>query len=173
MTDWIKASNPTAAITTEADALAAARASAVAIFLGVAWGIVGVVQMFMGQAEMTEAATAAAAASDPAAAGIAGAMVQGVLYFGIAMVVVQLVLGFVQWAKPNVVIPIIFAILVVGGAALAVMGMMNAQEGAPSAPLWQTIVGFIILAIQLIMHIAGIRGARKLDQIRMDAAQNY
>ena len=34
MTDWIKASNPTAPVTTEADAIAAARASAVAIFIG-------------------------------------------------------------------------------------------------------------------------------------------
>ena len=42
MTDWIKASNPTAPITTEAEAIGATRASAVAIFLGVLWGIVGI-----------------------------------------------------------------------------------------------------------------------------------
>lgn len=173
MTDWLRASNPTAPITTEAEALAAARASALAIFLGVLWGIVGVVQMFMSQAEMTEAA-AAAAASDPAAAGMVGAMVQGMLYFAVAMVVIQAILGFVQWAKPNIVIPIIFAILVVGGAAMAAIGMMAATEEArQTAPMWQTIVGFIILAIQLLLHIAGIRGARQLDKLRMDAAQNY
>jgi hypothetical protein len=37
MTDWIKASNPTATITTEAEAIGA-WASALAIFLGVIWG---------------------------------------------------------------------------------------------------------------------------------------
>jgi hypothetical protein len=42
MTDWIKAVNPMASITTEAEAIGAARASALAIFLGVIWGAVGV-----------------------------------------------------------------------------------------------------------------------------------
>jgi len=170
MTDWIKASNPTASMTTETEALAAARASAVAIFLGVVWGIVGVVQMVMSQTELKEAA-AAAAASDPAAAGMAGAMVQGVLYFAIAMLVIQVILGWVQWAKPNVVIPIIFAILVVGGGAMAAFGLMAAPESAATTPMWQTVLSFIILVIQLIMHIAGIRGARALERIQMDAAR--
>lgn len=172
MTDWVRASNPTAPIANEAEATAAARASAIAIFLGVLWGIVGVVQMFMSQAEMTEAA-AAAAASDPAAVGMVGAMVQGMLYFAVAMVVIQAILGFVQWTKPNIVIPIIFAILVVGGAAIAASGLMATPEGAaPTAPMWQTVVGFIILAIQLVLHIAGIRGASKLDKLRFEAANS-
>jgi uncharacterized membrane protein len=173
MTDWIKAMNPSSPINTESDAVAAARASAIAIFLGVAWGLVGVVQGFMSQEQMTEAAAAAAAASDPAAAGMAGPMVQGILYFTVAVVVIQAVLGLVQWTKPNVVIPIIFAILVVGGAVLALLGLMNAPANAPAAPLWQTVVGFIVLAVQLVLHVAGIRGARQLDKIRMDAAQAY
>lgn len=37
MSEWIKAMNPTAPITTEPEAVRAARASAIAIFLGVAW----------------------------------------------------------------------------------------------------------------------------------------
>lgn len=170
MTDWAKAMNPSSSIATEAEAIGAARASALAIFLGAAWGVVGTVQIFLKQAEMTEAAQAAAA-GDPAAAGMVGAMVQGVLYFAVAMVVIQLILGLVQWAKPNVVIPIIFAILVAGGAAMSLFGLMNAPEGADTAPLWQTVLGFAILAVQMILHIAGIRGARALDRIRMEAAQ--
>ena len=70
MTDWIKASNPTASITTEADAIAAARASALAIFLGVIWGAVGVFLLISGGSAEMEAAMAQAAADQPEMAGM-------------------------------------------------------------------------------------------------------
>ena len=131
MTDWIKAVNPMASITTEAEATGASRASALAIFLGVIWSAIG-------------------------------------------LCVIQLVLGLVQWAKPNVVIPIIFAILVAFSLLSGLFGMvMSGQEGAAeaAAPGWQLYVGLVILVIQLDLHIAGIRGARALDRIRLAAAQ--
>lgn len=176
MTDWAKAVNPSSPITNEGEAVAAARASAIAIFLGVLWGIVGVVQMITQKSAMTAAAVANA--GDPAAASMAGAMIQGAMYFAIGIVVVQLILGLVQWAKPNIVIPIIFLILVIGGGLLAVLGLVmassmpNAAE-TPQAPMWQTAIGFVILVVQAVMHFAGIRGARKLDKIRFDAANTY
>ena len=96
MTDWIKASNPTAAITTEADALAAARASAVAIFLGVLWGIVGIVYLMTAGQAIMDAAVAQASAESPEAAGMAGMMAQGVVWMAAFFVACQLVLGLVQ-----------------------------------------------------------------------------
>ena len=97
------------------------------------------------------------------------------MWSAIGICVIQLVLGLVQWAKPNIVIPIIFAILVAFGLVSGVFGLMMAgQEGMPesaAAPTWQVYVGFVILVIQLVLHIAGIRGARALDRIRMAAAQ--
>ncbi|MDP2116391.1 MAG: hypothetical protein Q8J71_03235, partial [Brevundimonas sp.] len=62
MTDWVRASNPTAPITSEAEAIAAARASAIAIFLGVIWGIVGIIYLMTAGQAMMEAAMAQAAA---------------------------------------------------------------------------------------------------------------
>ncbi|TPW06671.1 MAG: hypothetical protein FD125_144 [bacterium] len=176
MTDWIKASNPTASITTEAEAIGAARASALAIFLGVIWGGIGVALLMTGggSAEI-EAAVAQASADTPEMAGMGGAMVQIALWTAVGFCALQLVIGLVQWAKPNIVIPIIFAILVAFGLASGALGMMMAgQEGMPdsaAAPTWQTYVGLVILVIQLVLHIAGIRGARALDKIRMAAAQ--
>lgn len=175
MTDWIKASNPTAAITTEAEAVAAARASALAIFLGVIWGGVGVaLLMTTGSAEV-EAAVAQAAADAPEMAGMGEAVMQFAMWSAIGLCVIQLVLGLVQWAKPNIVIPIIFAILVAFGLVSGVFGlMMSGAEGMPetaAAPQWQIWAGFVVLVVQMILHIAGIRGARALDRIRMDAAQ--
>ena len=175
MTEWIKAANPANTITTETEALAAARVSALAIFLGVAWGIVGVVYMMTIGAGAIEAAAAQAAADAPEVPGMAGMVTQAALWMGVGMIVIQLILGFVQWSKPNIVIPIVFVILVAFGLVSGVFGLMMAdQQEIPAAaqtPMWQTAIGFVILVIQLVMHIAGIRGASKLDKIRMAAAQ--
>lgn len=175
MTDWMKASNPTAKITTEAEAIAAARASALAIFLGVIWGAVGVFLLISGGSAEMEAAMAQVSADAPEMAGMGGLMMQIAIWTAIGFCVIQLLLGLVQWAKPNVVIPIIFAILVAFGLAQGAFSLlMVGQAGVPetaAAPSWQLYVGLVILVIQLVLHIAGIRGAGALDRIRMAAAQ--
>ncbi|HZV84056.1 MAG TPA: hypothetical protein VFF48_03635 [Brevundimonas sp.] len=177
MTDIMRALNPTAPITNEAEARDAARASAIAIFLGVIWGLVGIAYLLTaGQAAMA-AAVAQASAEGPEAAGMAGMMAQAALWMSIALVVIQLVLGFVQWTKPGIVIPIIFAILVAFGLVSGVLGlMMTGQQDVPEAarsPMWQIAIGFVVMVVQLVLHITGIRGARKLDQLRFEAAQTY
>ncbi|MGV8928169.1 MAG: hypothetical protein ACOH1E_00320 [Brevundimonas sp.] len=163
-----------APINTEAEATAAARASAIAIFLGVLWGIVGVIYlMTAGQAVMA-AAMAQASADAPEMAGMTGAMTQVALWMSVGFVVIQLILGLVQWAKPNIVIPIIFLILVAFGLVSGVFGLVMAgQPGMPetaAAPAWQTWLGMIILIVQLILHSAGVRGASRLDKLRFQAA---
>lgn len=175
MTDWIKASNPTAPLITEAEATAAARASALAIFLGVVWGAVGVAILVTSGSAEIEAAMAQASADAPEMAGMGGVVTQIALWSAIGLCGIQLVFGLVQWARPNVVIPIIFAILVGLGLVTGLFGLMMAgQEGMPetaATPAWQVWVGLGVLAVQMIMHIAGIRGARALDRLRMAAAQ--
>src|SRR5690606_8579872 len=123
MTDWVRASNPTAPINNEAEATAAARASAIAIFLGVLWGIVGIVYLMTAGQAVMEAAMAQASADAPEMAGMAGVMTQAALWMSVGLVVIQLVLGLVQWAKPNIVIPIIFVILVAFGLVSGLAGM--------------------------------------------------
>jgi len=175
MTDWIKASNTSGPITTEPEALAAARASALAIFLGVIWGGIGIALLMTGGSAEVEAAMAQASADSPEMAGMGGAVMQIAMWTAIGFCAIQLVLGLVQWAKPNIVIPIIFAILVVFGLGSGLLGLMMAgQANMPetaATPTWQTWLGLVILVVQLVMHIAGIRGARALDRIRMAAAQ--
>lgn len=174
MTDWVRASNPTAPITTEAEATAAARASALAIFLGVLWGTVGIIYLMTAGAAAMEAAMGQASADTPEMAGLTGFMTQAALWMAVGFVVIQLVLGLVQWSKPNIVIPIIFLILVAFGLISGLMGLMMAGQAdipeAAQAPAWQTSVGLVILVVQLIMHIAGIRGARQLEKLRFEAA---
>lgn len=177
MTDWIRASNPTTPISTEDEAIASARASALAIFLGVLWGVVGVVYLMTAGQAIMDAAVAQASAQNPDAAGMAGVMAQGIVGLSIAFVVVQLVVGLVQWFKPGVVIPIIFALLVAFGLVTGLMAAFGiGQPDTPAAlatPVWQTWGGLVVLVIQMVLHIAGIRGAQKLDKLRMAAAQDY
>ncbi|MBU1540729.1 MAG: hypothetical protein KKC29_04965 [Alphaproteobacteria bacterium] len=175
MTDWIKASNPAAPITTEAEAISAARASALAIFLGVAWGIVGIVYLMTAGQALMDAAIAEASAQSPEAAGMAGMMTQGLIGLSVGLIVIQLIIGLVQWFKPNIVIPIIFAILVAFGlitGLMAALGIGQPENAAAfSNPVWLTWGGIVVMVIELILHIAGIRGARMLDKLRMAAAQ--
>jgi len=144
----------------------------------VIWGIVGVLYLMSGAGqEVMAAALAQSGGESPEMAGMAGMMAQLALWMAIFFVVLQLILGFVQWAKPNKVIPILFIILVVYGIGSAALGQMMAgqMEGAAAAqgPLWLTIGGYVVLVVELVLHIAGVRGASALDRIRMDAAQNY
>lgn len=177
MTDWIRASNPTTPITTEGEAIAAARASAIAIFLGVLWGAVGIAYLMTAGQAFMDAAVAQASTQSPEAADMAGMMANGILGISVFFVVIQLIIGLVQWAKPNVVIPIIFALLVAFGLVTGLMAAFGVgQPEGPAAaanPMWMTWGSLVILVIQLVLHGAGIRGSQKLDKLRMAAAQNY
>lgn len=180
MNNWIKAFNPAATIATEADAVRAARASAVAIFLGVAVGILGIVMLTAGGgiAAMEAAMSTAISEQGGEAAGMAGAagmFAQAMLYMLIITTVIQLVLGFVQWRKPNSVIPILFIVLIVFGIGSGVLNQMQgASMNAPETPMnapWLYALKYVVMVIQLILHTSGVRGASALSKFR--AAQAY
>ena len=156
MSDWITAMNPTAPITTEAEALRAGRASAVSIFIGAVVGAVGVAWTAMNP----DAAPTAAAG-------------QAALWIAVAMVVIQLVLGWVQWREPRKVIAIIFLLLIAFGilSTLAAPMMAGMVPDMPVIPLWQIALSLAIMAVQTVLHVAGLRGINKLDALQMDAAR--
>lgn len=163
MNDWIKAMNPLSAAATEADALKAARASAIAIFIGAIYGVVG---LTVGMDAMKAGVEAQAAAQTP---GMGDTMFMIAMGLGCALIVVQLVLGFVQWAKPNSIIPIIFVILVAYGLVSIPLGHMMAENMGvepPHVPAWQMATGVVVMVVELILHIAGIRGANALKRFR-------
>lgn len=170
MTDWVRASNPMASIGTEAEALAAARASAIAILVGVLYGAFSLV---VGMAAV-RAGVEAQLAAEPPAGMTADLLVNIALGMGVFLLLVQLVLGWVQWARPGVIIPIIFAILVGWGLvqiAFSIQAAASLGPDALQAPIWTTVVAAAVMLVQLVLHIAGIRGARALDRLRMEAVQ--
>ena len=158
MSDWIKAMNPTAPVTTEAEALRAGRASALSIFIGAA---VGALSLAWSALNPTAASSANAAAGQ-AALGIAA-----------AMVVIQLVLGWVQWREPRKIIAIIFLLLIAFGvlSSLAAPMMAGMVPDMPAIPMWQIALSVVIMAVQAVLHFAGLRGINKLDALQMDAAR--
>lgn len=169
MSGWISAINPLSTPKTEPEARRAVRASALAIGLAVLWHSWGVYYMMTDGRAVMETAMAEATAATPEAAGMMGAMTSIMLGVGVAMVVIQIILGLVQWFKPNIVIPIIFTILVVyglGSTALSQMMVEQAQMTVPTVPMWQMVLGYVVLVVQLILHIAGIRGASVLSKLR-------
>lgn len=172
MTEWIRAINPTSPLDTDAEARTAARVSSLALFLGVVWGILGIVYMLTAGQEAMAAAVKQATADAPEAANAAVLIAQVTVVFSGLWVLVQLGLGVLQWVKPNIVIPIVFVILAALGLFWGVIGTLiaTATNTAAAVPGWQLWTGLLLGVIQLIMHIAGIRGARRLRDLRAQAA---
>ncbi len=168
MSGWISAINPFSNPTTEPQARRAARASALAIGLGVLMSAYGILYMTTFGREEIQAAMDEAMSASPEAAGMAGMIGSAMLGLTVAILVIQAILGLVQWFKPNVVIPIIFVILVIyglGSTGLSLM-MRDQMELSAGAPMWQTWLTMGVMVVQLLLHIAGIRGASALGKLR-------
>ena len=172
MSDWIKAFNPTSPITTEAEAEGAARASAVAMFIGAAVGVVSVVWTLANPGEIQAALDSVNQANpDAAAAAAAGAQVGLWLAGGLA--VLQLILGLVQWRNPGKLLAILFLVLVLFGivSTAATPLIAGAMPNIPVTPMWQIALSMVVMAAQLILLIAGLRGISRLDRLQMEGAR--
>ena len=172
MTDIFKAMNPTAPLATEEAALGAAKVSAVGMVVGAVNTAIG------GWYSSTPAAQEAAArmvhdltgqTADPAQ--IAQQSQFGIMIAG-GFIVLQLILAFVQWRKPNIVLPILFLVLVIWALGGSLLALVVPAFGA-AQPLWLTIAILVLMLIAAVTHIAGIRGASTLDKIRTRAAETY
>lgn len=175
MASLIAGLNPAAKITNEAEAKAAARASAVSILLGVVWGAIGLFYLMSPEgAEATRQAMAAA--ETPETAGMAEAMSGAVVGITGVTIVIQLIFMLIQWAKPNIAIPIIFLLLVIYGLLASLLDVVMADQLAammgpqPQYAAWMTYGSIAVLAVQALLHVAGIRGASALAKFRRAAA---
>ena len=172
MSNLIKAMNPGAPITNEAEATAAARSSAIAIFIGVVVGIVSVVWTLMNP-EVMQQAVAQASADSPEAAAVAEVAATAGLWFAGGLALVQLIFAVLQWRDPKKWIAILFIVLIALGilqtaAAPMLAGMM---PDAPVVPMWQIGLSLVIMVIQVVLHVAGLRGINRLEAMQMDAAR--
>lgn len=171
MNQWLKAMNPKGSIEGEAEAVRAARASAISIFIGVVVGLIGLAWTLANPGAMQEAV--AQAGGDPAVAAAASTAAQVALWMGVGMIVIQLIFGIVQWRDPKKFIAVLFIVLIILGmlSVLAAPMMAGLAPGAPETPMWQLVLSMVVMVVQLILHVGGLRGIARLDQIQMAAAR--
>jgi hypothetical protein len=164
---------PTTPINTESDAAKASKASAIAIFIGVAVGIIGAIWTLM-HPEILANAVAHAEATTPGAGAMAQSSAQMGIYLGYGLIVVQAIFGLIQWRSPAKWIAILFIVLIVLGflmtaAAPVLAGMV---PNAPATPMWQIALSLVILVVQLVLHITGLKGIGKLEKLQLDSANS-
>lgn len=172
MASVITGMNPTAPLRTEAEAEAAAKASAISIFIGVIVALVSVGWSFANPQAMQDAVASAAGGGEVnAEAAAMGA--QFALYLTGGLAVVQLIFGIVQWRNPGKWIAILFLVLLAYGilSTAATPLLAGMVPNAPVIPTWQIALSLVIMVIQVVLHIAGLRGINKLDKLQMDAAR--
>ena len=172
MSTLLKAMNPASPITTEAEAEGAAKASAISIFIGVVVGLVSLAWTIANPASMQDA-VAAASEGDAAAEAMANASLQAGLWMAGGLVAIQLILGVVQWRKPGKFIAILFMVLIAFGvvSSLAAPLMADMAPGMPVTPMWQIALSVVIMIIQFVLHITGLKGIKQLDRIQMEQSR--
>ncbi|WP_298160872.1 hypothetical protein [Brevundimonas sp.] len=172
MSTWLKAMNPASPITTEAEAERAAKASAISIFIGVVVGLVSLAWTMANPAAMQDALAQSAGGDAEVAAGMAAAG-QIALYTAGFLVLIQLILGVVQWRNPGKFIAILFIVLIALGIATSVASplMTASMPNAPVTPMWQIVLSVVIMIIQLVLHVTGLKGIKQLDRIQMEQSR--
>lgn len=172
MSDWIKAINPKGPITNEAEALRAGRASALSIIIGVVVGIASVIWTVLNPQEL-EAAVAMAGADSPEAASMAAAGAQAGIWLAGGLTLIQAIFAFIQWKDPKKWIAILFLVLLAYGivSTLAAPALAGAIPNMPVIPTWQIVLSLAVMAVQVVLHVAGLRGIGRLDAMQMDSAR--
>jgi hypothetical protein len=171
MTDWIKAIHPMAVLDTEAQALAATRASSIGMIIGagrdaiLAWyaANAGAEATRLAVDQMTQRPETAEQMQAATQIGLAGTAV---------MVVLQLALAVVHWRKPSSLLPLVFLMLVVwalGTGALAFVYAVGSQ-GMASQPMGLIVMTLVTMSAAVFLHATAIRGAGRLAEIRKLAA---
>jgi hypothetical protein len=151
MNTWIRAANPLAKGTTEAEQVRAARMGAVALWLTAAKDAMLLV-FLLGSMPLLTAATAGA--------GPNGAAIS--LGLMALLVVIQIAAGLFQWRRPGTMLPIIAGMLT--AYALYEAGMKLAVGVGTLA-----MISIAIMVVALILHIAAVRGATALEKRRSPA----
>jgi hypothetical protein len=149
MNTWIRAANPLAKGTTEAEQVRAARMGAVALWLTAAKDAMLLV-FLLGSMPLLTAATAGA--------GPNGAAIS--LGLMALLVVIQIAAGLFQ--RPGTMLPIIAGMLT--AYALYEAGMKLAVGVGTLA-----MISIAIMVVALILHIAAVRGATALEKRRSPA----
>ena len=161
MKAWLKAFNPLSAIDTEAEAVMAARASAISLWLSGAKWIAAAILMIKDMPRLK--AAIATGADSPVRDLVGNGMVEAMVAITAAIGLFQVMLGGVQWRVPNTIIPIIFLILSAYGLGNALWSQLAGGAGAGSG--WPMLLSYFTLVVAVLFHWVGLRGASRLEKL--------
>lgn len=161
MKAWLKALNPLAKIDTEGEALMAARASSITLWLSGAKWVAAAILMIEDMPRLK--AALATDAGSPLHDLIGNGMAEATVAITAAIGLFQVMLGGVQWRAPNTVIPIIFLILSVYGLGRALWSLF--LGGADAGFGWSMGLSYVTLVIAVVFHWIGLRGASRLEKL--------
>ena len=161
MKAWLKALNPLATIDTEAEAVMAARASAITLWLSGAKWIAAAILMIEDMPRLK--AAMATSADSPLHDLLGNGRAEATVAITAAIGLFQVMLGGVQWRAPNTVIPIIFLILSTYGLGNALWGQFTGGAGAGSG--WPMLLSYFTLVVAVVFHWVGLRGASRLEKL--------
>ncbi len=169
---WLNAMNPSTPITTEAEAARAARASAISIIIGVVVGLASLAWTLANPGAMQDAVATASqgGAGDPATT---QAALQAGLWMAGGLVLIQAIFAVVQWRSPGKFIAILFMVLIAFGlvSSLATPLLAGSVPNMPNTPIWQIALSVVIMIVQMILHVTGLKGIKALDRIQMEQAR--
>lgn len=180
MADLSRMINPTASIQTQSDALAAGRAGALGAFLMAAASVIGSLEIFLTAdaylAKMRAATIAQYGEGTEVAQAALSMMTPTMIHMTVTMTLVfavlYVVLGAVQWRKPNVIIPLLLGLLSAYGLATMLLAQLNGSAVAAQmhVPIWRQALSAVVAIAALLLFYNGFRGANRLSKLRREAA---
>lgn len=161
MKAWLRAFNPLATIDTEAEALMAARASSITLWLSGAKWVMAAILMIEDMPRLK--AAMARGADSPLHDLFGNGRAEAAVAITAAIGLFQVMLGGVQWRAPNTVIPIIFLILSAYGLGNALWSQITGGAGAGTG--WSMMLSYFTLVVAVLFHWIGLRGAARLEKL--------
>ncbi|MDR7116415.1 hypothetical protein [Caulobacter sp. BE254] len=180
MIDYVRMINPATSLATEDEATTAARAGALGAFLMAVLGFVASVAMLLDVdgylAKMRHVMTAMYGEKSELVQMSLSTLTPQLVYisaaWGVALSLGIVILGVVQWKKPNLVIPLVLRLFTAYGLLMLLLGLMRANPAAAAMeiPLWRNALAVLIDLACLVLFWTGFRGGKRLNDLRRAAA---
>ena len=88
---------------------------------------------------------------------------QGTAGFSIVLAVITVGLALWQWRRPNRILPVLgIAWALYELSATMTMALVGAPLGAEGVPVWSPWLSAVVMAVSLVLHVGGLRGAAAL-----------
>jgi hypothetical protein len=175
---FVQSINPTKPVKTEDEARAAARAGAWGAFVMAVPSAAAALNMLLtADAYLVKlrAATVALYGEGSATAEAALTMMTPQFVYitavtSLIFALVIVVVGVVQWRKPNLVIPLILGLLTAYGLLTLLLGVLNGGAAtAAMVPMWRNVLAVVVDVACLALFWAGFRGGKRLSDLRRAA----